>query len=189
MNKNISDITISDIKIEDKHRKEMGDLEGLAKSIEEIGLLQPIGVTPKHELVFGERRLRAYRDVMKREAIPARIVEVESVLHAQIAEDVMRKDYTISERVAIVDALRSYKHGGDRRSQQARKCDDELTVDTAAKRSGLGGKDGFARAKKVIDNGVPELVQKMDKGEIAVSAASKLADADSETQWLVCNRE
>ena len=182
MNNNIQEVKISDIKIGDRHRTDMGDIEGLAESIKETDLLQPIGITPNHELVFGERRLLAFRDVMKLETIPARIIEVQSVLHAQIAEDVMRKDYTVSERVAIVEALRSYKHGGDRRSNQDRNCDVELTVDEAAKRAGLGGKDGYARAKKVIDNGVPRLVEAMDKGEIAVSAAAELADAPQNKQ-------
>ena len=45
----------------------MGDLEGLARSIEEVGLLQPIGITEDGELVFGERRLLAVRDILWRE--------------------------------------------------------------------------------------------------------------------------
>ena len=102
MNNNIQEVKISDIKIGTRYRKAMGDIEGLAESIKETQLLQPIGITTNHELVFGERRLRAYRDVMRLETIPARIIEVQSVLHAQIAEDVMRKDYTVSERVARI---------------------------------------------------------------------------------------
>jgi ParB-like chromosome segregation protein Spo0J len=33
----------------------MGDIESLAESIEQEGLLQPIGVTDRLELVFDER--------------------------------------------------------------------------------------------------------------------------------------
>ena len=72
---NIVEIKISDIKIGDRLRKDMGDLPSLAQSIQEIGLLQPIGVTPEIELVFGERRLRACRDILGWETIPARIIE------------------------------------------------------------------------------------------------------------------
>lgn len=57
-----------------------------------------------------------------------------------------------------------------------------MTVDQLAKRAGLGGKDRYADAKKVIDNGVHELVEAMDKGEIAVSAAAKLAEASPDEQ-------
>ena len=182
-NNQIIEVKISDIKIGTRFRKEMGDIEDFAKDIEEVGLLHPIGITPDFQLIIGERRLRAYRDVLGRKTIPARIIDVQSILHCQFAENMMRKDYAVSERVAIVDALRSFKHGGDRRSDQARNCDDEtLTVDKAAKRAGLGGKDGFARAKKVIDSGVPELVEAMDGGQFSISAAAKIAELEPEDQ-------
>lgn len=186
MNHHINEININEIKIGTRHRKDMGDIEALAQSIQEEGLLQPIGVTPDKELVFGERRLRAYRDVLGRDTIPARIVDVQSVLAGQIAENTMRKDFTPSELVAIVDALRSFSHGGDRRSDQARKCDDEtLTVDEAAKLVGLGGKDGYNRAKTVIEKGVSELVEAMDTGKLSISAASKLAGLEPDQQRRV----
>ena len=173
-------------KLGNRHRKDMGDIEALARSIEEAGLLQPIGITPDHVLVFGERRLRAYRDMLGRDTIPARIVDVQSVLAGQPTENTMRKDYTPSELVAIVDALRSFSHGGDRRSDQALKCDDEkLTVDAAAKRVGLGGKDGYSRAKAVVEKGVPELVEAMDTGKLSISAASQLAGLEPDQQRRV----
>jgi ParB-like chromosome segregation protein Spo0J len=177
----IIEVKISDIKIGDRFRKDMGDLPALAKSVEET-LLHPIGITPDHELVFGERRLRVYRDVLGRETIPARIIPVKSVLLGQIAENTMRKSFTPSELVAIVQALRTFTHGGDRRSDQARKCEDEtLTTDEAARMVGLS-KDTFARAQKVVDQGVPELVEAMDWDKVSVSAASELAQAEPEEQ-------
>ena len=41
---------IADIRIGDRHRKDLGDLSGLAESIQSEGLLQPIGVTPDRVL-------------------------------------------------------------------------------------------------------------------------------------------
>ena len=121
--------------------------------------------------------------MLGRDTIPARIVDVQSVLHGELAENTMRKDFTPSELVAMVDALRSFSHGGDRRSDQALKCDDEkLTVDAAAKRVGLGGKDGYNRAKAVVEKGVPELVEAMDRGAVSISAAAVLADASPDEQ-------
>lgn len=175
-------VTISNIRIENRIRRDHGDLQGLAESMAE-GVLQPIGITRDKLLVFGERRLLAARDILGWEKIPARIVDVQSVLHGQFAENLMRKEYTVSERVAIVEAMRSFKHGGDRRSKQVRKGDDEnLTVDEAAKRAGLGGKDGYFRAKRVIDKAVPELVKAMDAGRLSVSASATLAEAEPEEQ-------
>ena len=176
MNDNhILEVNITDIVISDRIRREVGDLTDLAESMSQ-GLLQPIGITSDSELVFGLRRLMAARDILRWDTISAKIVDVQSVLHGQFAENLLRKEYTISERVAIVDALRSYEHGGDRRSDQALICDNEKpTLDQLAKKAGLGGKDGYHRAKAVVENGIPEVVDAMDSGSLSISAAAALA--------------
>lgn len=89
------------IKVGDRHRKDMGDLNALAASIKLVGLLQPIGVTPGGELVFGERRLRACRDILGWSEIPARIIKIDSIVAGEFHENEVRKDFTPSERVAI----------------------------------------------------------------------------------------
>jgi ParB family chromosome partitioning protein len=38
--------TISSISVVGRHRRDMGDLQALANSIAEVGLLHPIGVSP-----------------------------------------------------------------------------------------------------------------------------------------------
>jgi ParB/Sulfiredoxin domain/MT-A70 len=73
-------VAISSITIGDRHRRDMGDLRVLANSIAEVGLLQPIGMSPSGELVFGERRLRACRDILCWCEIPARVVNVRSIV-------------------------------------------------------------------------------------------------------------
>lgn len=57
------DLDIADIKIGDRYRKDVGDIEALAASIKKQGLLQPIGINENNELVFGERRLRAFQSL------------------------------------------------------------------------------------------------------------------------------
>jgi ParB family chromosome partitioning protein len=52
-------VTLSEIRIGKRYRREMGDIGKLAASMEELGLLQPIVVTPDGTLIAGERRLRA----------------------------------------------------------------------------------------------------------------------------------
>ena len=137
---NIREVQISDIQIGERHRKELGDLDRLAHSIEADEMLQPIGVTPNNELIFGLRRLTACRDILDWTTIPARMLDVASIAHGEFVENAFRKELTISERVALADAVRSFQHGGDRRSEQVRNCEDEImTVDEAAKRAGLGG--------------------------------------------------
>ena len=188
MNNQIIEVTISEIKISTRFRKMMGDIEGLAQSIKETDLLHPIGITPDFELIFGERRLCAYRDVLGRKTIPARFVDVHSILHCQFAENTMRKDYTPSELVSIVEAIASFSHGGDRKSDQALNSSVEtLTIPEATRRIGWS-KDTFNRAKTVRDKGVPELVEAMDNGELKISAASELAKCEPDEQKSVLKK-
>ena len=51
----------------------MGDLQGLADNISRLTLLQPIGITPEGELVYGARRLISVRDILHWTEIPAHI--------------------------------------------------------------------------------------------------------------------
>ena len=50
---------IANIKIGTRHRKDLGDIDGLAASIQQVGLLHPLVVTPGLTLLAGERRLAA----------------------------------------------------------------------------------------------------------------------------------
>lgn len=112
----IADVPCSDIRIGERHRLDMGDLEILAVSIATEGLLQPIGITEDSTLVFGERRLLAVRDVLKQPTIAARIVRVSSILAGEFAENEVRKDFTPSERAAIAEAIE--KGIGNRKGQR-----------------------------------------------------------------------
>ena len=49
-----------------RHRKDLGDLNALMKSIEEVGLLQPVTITPDGVLICGWRRLEALRRLGRR---------------------------------------------------------------------------------------------------------------------------
>lgn len=56
------------IRVPDRHRRDLGDIDALAASIQEFGLLQPIVINTAGELVLGERVLAAvtklgWRDV------------------------------------------------------------------------------------------------------------------------------
>lgn len=98
-------ILVSEIKVGDRHRKDMGDLTSLADSIAALGLLQPIGIAPDNTLIFGERRLRACRDVLGLVEIEVRVIDMPSIVVGENAENEVRKDFTPSERVAIARAI------------------------------------------------------------------------------------
>ncbi len=72
----IDRMKIAEIKIGKRHRKDLGDLQSLADSIQEIGLLHPIVVTEDGELIAGERRLEACK-LLGWEEIPVSIIKLE----------------------------------------------------------------------------------------------------------------
>ncbi len=55
------ELKIDDIIVEDRFRKEMGDVDELARSIQSVGLIQPLVLSRDRVLIAGERRLRALR--------------------------------------------------------------------------------------------------------------------------------
>lgn len=185
----LREVACDSIRVSERHRKDMGDLEGLAVSIAAEGLLQPIGITEDHVLVFGERRLLAVRDILKRATIPARVVHVSSIVAGEYAENEIRKDFTSTERVAIGKTLEAQV--GDRRGH---RTDRELpqnfaevepgieTRELAARRAGFGNRTTYEQAKKVVEQAVEEIVAQMDSGQLAISSAAMIADEPPERQ-------
>ena len=188
----LKEIKIADIKVGSRHRKDMGSLTSLADSIRKEGLLQPIGVTEELRLVFGERRLRATRDILKKQTILARIVDVTSILAGEYAENEIRKDFTPSERVAIAKAIERKvgNRQGQRTDKELRGKIPEVAPgtrprETAAEKAGFGNDTTYRQAAKVVENGTPKLIQAMDSGKVSISAAAILADADADEQEAV----
>jgi hypothetical protein len=65
--------SIADITIGIRHRRDLGDVESLARSIEDIGLLHPIIVDEDGRLLAGARRLAACKHLGWTE-IPVKVV-------------------------------------------------------------------------------------------------------------------
>jgi ParB-like chromosome segregation protein Spo0J len=160
-------------------RKDMGDLQALKDSIREQGLLQPIGITASFDLVFGERRIEAYR-LLGRDTIPARVVNVPSIAIGEHDENELRKEFTPSERVAILQAIGRKPEGRPGENQQ-----DLASSPDAARAAGFGNKETARQAAAVVNTGTPELVEAMDKGEISIDAAAQIAKQPAEEQKRV----
>jgi ParB family chromosome partitioning protein len=82
----------------------MGEIGSLAASMAESGLLHPIVTRPDGALIAGERRLRAVQQLGWKE-IPATVIDLEQIVRGEFAENTYRKDFTLSESVAIKRAL------------------------------------------------------------------------------------
>src|SRR5690625_6939359 len=55
--------TVDSIHVGNRHRKDLGDIDALATSIQRDGLLQPVTITPDGVLVCGARRLAAIKQL------------------------------------------------------------------------------------------------------------------------------
>jgi ParB family chromosome partitioning protein len=68
---------ISDIRVgEHRHRGDLGDIEALAESIRDIGLLHPVVFDQRNNLLAGRRRLEAAR-LLGWTSVAVRIMEVD----------------------------------------------------------------------------------------------------------------
>jgi ParB-like chromosome segregation protein Spo0J len=176
------EVPVADIVIGERHRQDMGDLETLAESMRELGLLQPIGITEHRQLVFGERRVKAAQ-MLGWACILARVVDISSIVAGEYAENEIRKDFTPSERVAIVEAMRTLHRGGDRVSEQFRHGGiAAIATDRAVRRAGFTSQDQFERARRVVTDGAPELTAAMDSGKASITAAATLASQPPDFQ-------
>jgi ParB/RepB/Spo0J family partition protein len=170
------DIDIDAIVIGERFRKELGDIEGLAASIKEQGLLQPVGVNAENELVFGERRIRAFQH-LGWSRIPVRRVNVTSIVEGEYAENDVREDFRPSERVAIAAAVA--KEIGNRQGQRTELSQkiDEVIVGRSdaevAKKAGFGNRTTLHQAKSVVATKDEALIDAMDSGKLSISAAAK----------------
>ena len=105
---------IESIVIGMRTRKEMGDIGALAHSIQELGLLHPIVVDDKNQLIAGQRRLKACRS-LGWETVPVHVVPLSDIVRGEFDENVVRQDFLPSERYAIDKKL------GERERKAAKK--------------------------------------------------------------------
>ncbi len=172
-------VKISDITVDERARKNIGDLDSLRRSIEQIGVLQPIGVTKDLVLVFGGRRLQASIDAGLEE-IPARIFDIDAedpvaALKMEREENLHRKDLTPVELTHL--AMRIEEGLGNRRGQRT----DILAQDFAEVPKGESrdiaaqavnmNRETYRQAKAVVKSDDRDLIGRMDDGDLSIHAA------------------
>lgn len=91
--------SIASIIVGERHRRDMGDIDGLAASIAELGLLHPVVITPDGRLIAGERRLVACKQ-LGWATVPVTVIQLDELLNGELAENTARKDFTPMEATA-----------------------------------------------------------------------------------------
>lgn len=144
-----------------REKPEEAEIEGLALSIREVGLLQPLGVVlraGRYEVVFGHRRLLACRRVGY-DPVPCNVLGEEEAAHlrATLAENVERKDLTPVEEAKV---LRDMVDGHGQ------------TVPATAR--ALGRSEAWVRSRLEMLRWPAEFLELVHKGELAASVAREL---------------
>lgn len=112
---------IDQIQIGYRYRKDLGDLKPLSASIEEVGLLHPVVVTPAGRLIAGQRRLEACRGLGWTD-IPVTVVDLLQAARGEAHENFVRKDLLPSEIVALKRAIEPLERR-DARNRQGTRVD------------------------------------------------------------------
>jgi ParB family chromosome partitioning protein len=92
-------ITIKDIVVRKRIRRDMGDIEALAESLKHYGQISPIVVSKKNVLIAGGRRLEAAKHLGWRtiNAIVLENTDEISRLELEVEENIQRRDFNIEE--------------------------------------------------------------------------------------------
>lgn len=163
-------VAIEEIVIRKRFREDLGDIGDLTASIEDLGLLHPIVITSKMELIAGMRRIAAFKELGRTE-IPATIVDMENILKGQFDENKMRKDFTPSEAVALWMTMENRQGERTDRGEEPRSDSDRSSEKPSARaaRATSRSTDTLSKAKQVVEAAAedPEkygdLKEKMDR--------------------------
>ena len=157
----LQSIPINSVTITNRIRKDLGDISALAANISELGLLFPILVNKQYQLLAGERRLTACRELGWTD-IPAIIMDTadaERELAVEFAENRYRKDFNREEivdagiqmeRILSVGAQERMMSGKSDPSQNSDEGSGR-TDDIVAKKLGMS-RDTYRKMKYIVDN-------------------------------------
>jgi hypothetical protein len=161
LGKIMTKLPIRKIRVRNRYRKSLGDIDPLAASIKELGLLHPIVVRPDGRLIAGERRLAACKRLGWK-TVPVTYVDLKEVVRGEFAENAFRKDFLPSEIEAIRRALepdekqaakeRQRQHGrtapGRKHSGQVSRS--ERTRDRIGAFAGISGRS-LAKIQAIVE--------------------------------------
>jgi N6-adenosine-specific RNA methylase IME4/ParB-like chromosome segregation protein Spo0J len=188
--------SITEINIGKRHRVDYGDVDALARSIDSVGLLHPVVIRPDGRLIAGARRIKAFKQ-LGREKIPVTVVDLDKIVLGEHAENTERKDFTITEAVAILRELRPIeekaakerqaegRREGGKKAGRGRKASGQVAhkqksraADKAAKATGRKRRT-LEKAEKVIEAAEREperygdLVKLLEEDDVKVDAVRR----------------
>jgi len=184
------DAPVAKIEVPDGRLRELGDYEGLAASIAEVGLQHPIIITESGRLVTGWHRLEAIKS-LGWETIPAFVVEDDDLLNRlrEIDENLRRIDLTVyeqskhaAERERVLEAL------GQRRSSGRLPNPDTVsglgkTTEEVARDAGMSDRS-WQRRTKIGRSLGPQTSAVLDHADLAEEKQRNLLNSTTQLNHL-----
>ncbi len=158
-----------------RFRKDLGDLTDLKKSIKENGLIHPVVVDSKGNLIAGERRSAACKELGIEPEY--RVVDFDDPQQAEIDENTCRKDFTPREIYEIA------QHYNEKHSRQGKKNDSngngdfvqnpnevKKPIENAAKVTGKSV-DTISKLNQIFESKYESIKQGLDSNKVSINEA------------------
>lgn len=181
------DVPLDQITVGERIRKGVGHLGSLQTSVQRIGLLHPLVLNSRRELIAGFRRLQVVKN-LEWKTVPCLILDrmddVLTAVKAELAENVCREDMTPTEIVAagrMIEEMEKErakervggrpKKGAETSGKLPEVSETGQTRDKVGAAFGISGKT-YEKAKQVVEaaeedpEGFGDLPEKMDQGSI-----------------------
>ena len=189
----VVDISLKDITDFPNHPFKVIDddeMDKMRQSVEENGIVHPILVRPtndgKYELISGHRRKRA-SELANKDTIPCIVRELsdDEATIIMVDSNMQREEILPSEKAfAYKMKLDALKHQGKRNDLTSSQVGTKLRVDTQIGKENGDSRNQVQRYIRLTEL-IPELLEKVDKKEIAFLPAVELSYLTEEQQLFL----
>ena len=163
------------------------EMDALLESIQKNGILSPLIVRPientdEYEVISGHRRLHAAQKAGITE-IPALIYALDRDAAAiAVVDSNLHREHILPSEKAFAYKLKAdaLKHQGQRTDITSEQIAPKLSTEVIGEQEGIS-KDAVKRYIR-LTHLIPEFLEKMDKGEIALSVGVELSYLDESSQ-------
>ena len=195
-------IKIADIKIPKGGRTiNKENVAKLAENIKEVGLINPITVSRDMELIAGQHRLEAMK-LNKEKVIDCRIADIDfdndNSVVIRWGENEFRTGLLPSEKVALYKKIKEIrdarrKNGGnstrkiDTVSKKQKNKEYKERENKDSKEAGFTDQREKAKATKVVNSGIIEVINAVDEGKITITRGAEIAKLPKNEQKKALN--
>lgn len=155
------------------------EIDDLAADIAEHGLREPIWIATDGRIIDGRNRYKACLQAGVEPTLRTWDGDERELVSFVVSLNLHRRHLDESQRAMVAARLETLKHG-------QKKADMPIGMSRGETSDLLNvGERSVARARVVQQHGTPELVEAVDDGRIAVSAAAEIAELEPETQQAI----